>query len=94
MMGKSPEFIERRIKVKREKLADLNKPSKWAQDELNAPKEGETKGQRKRRLRKLYESKVQLITFRKSKYPNRPITFFVGYPDKVVALYLEQGNPQ
>lgn len=75
------------------KYEDLNKPSAWAPDELilDNLEEPETKPEREKRIKKLYKEKIELITLRTQKYSNRPLTYHVFYPDKIIGYFKENG---
>lgn len=89
----TPQRVEKKLKNKITKYQDLNKASKWAPDELTNGLKGkkETKGERKRRIKNLYKEKIGLITLRTQKYANRPFTYHVHYPQRIINFYKEMG---
>lgn len=84
--------IKKKIDSKKKKYKDLNNPKKWAPDEIKSTNKNETKKQKKDRIKQLYKDKIEIITLRKSKYPNRPQVLFCYYPEKIINLYKIEGK--
>lgn len=92
MSSKTLSKIEKKLQTKKKKFEDLNNAKKWAPDEINIAGKKETRKQKKQRVKDLYKEKINLLTLRKSKYPNRPQVYFCFYPERIINLYKEEGR--